>query len=366
MGANTSILKPTNEPFEVSLPNGTVVDINTKEGANAFLRGGSSDCISSNIKEIAKLRKKETLNAHDKAQLEKLYTFVDCLAEKGDPEIFRAKIQESGIQDWLSYITDEFERFSKKRIWILAGRLEPDDCSVLLFCVAMFERHVVPTSLVFGSKFFHVLANFLKARHEDGDENDRLYMCICGAVGKIIEGALDTALYHDNSWSTEKIFKKWEASGMLEQILLCATVPAEVPLGSAVFLMSQDGFGCVLMKLKSCSDFVIQTFKSGQPCGDTLKAILAGRAGSKRIRPDMRNIFQGIATLAGTMDAKASKARSASRETCQHCGESETPLSVCGGCSSANYCSKECQKADWKSHKPYCRKGTKVDRDRKI
>jgi len=42
---------------------------------------------------------------------------------------------------------------------------------------------------------------------------------------------------------------------------------------------------------------------------------------------------------------------------CKKCGGLGNPkLLVCGGCKSADYCSADCQRADWKAHKGTCRK----------
>ncbi|KAF5325093.1 hypothetical protein D9619_010016 [Psilocybe cf. subviscida] len=44
---------------------------------------------------------------------------------------------------------------------------------------------------------------------------------------------------------------------------------------------------------------------------------------------------------------------------CQHCYKSRmsggAKLSKCGGCKIAQYCSRECQKADWQKHKDQCK-----------
>ena len=46
-----------------------------------------------------------------------------------------------------------------------------------------------------------------------------------------------------------------------------------------------------------------------------------------------------------------------SRDMCARCGGSGKPkLLVCSGCKSISYCSADCQKEDWKNHKPTCKK----------
>ena len=44
-------------------------------------------------------------------------------------------------------------------------------------------------------------------------------------------------------------------------------------------------------------------------------------------------------------------------EDCAHCGCPESaihPLRYCDGCRQVKYCSQECQKKNWKSHKTFC------------
>eukprot|EP00961_Rhodomonas_salina_P289727 3914677-Rhodomonas_salina.1 len=46
------------------------------------------------------------------------------------------------------------------------------------------------------------------------------------------------------------------------------------------------------------------------------------------------------------------------RGNCAKCGvraDGSVTVSFCSGCRSVAYCSKECQKADWKAHKAACR-----------
>ncbi|KAJ7307930.1 hypothetical protein DFH08DRAFT_900553 [Mycena albidolilacea] len=41
-------------------------------------------------------------------------------------------------------------------------------------------------------------------------------------------------------------------------------------------------------------------------------------------------------------------------EMCENCTVRRIDLRRCAGCGHVRYCSKECQKAHWKQHKPYC------------
>lgn len=40
---------------------------------------------------------------------------------------------------------------------------------------------------------------------------------------------------------------------------------------------------------------------------------------------------------------------------CVNCGVQATKLRQCGACKLVGYCSTECQKADWPSHKEFCK-----------
>ena len=49
-----------------------------------------------------------------------------------------------------------------------------------------------------------------------------------------------------------------------------------------------------------------------------------------------------------------SKATLPKSATCENCKEREKKMMVCGQCRQAYYCSRECQKKDWKQHKKSC------------
>jgi len=76
-----------------------------------------------------------------------------------------------------------------------------------------------------------------------------------------------------------------------------------------------------------------------------------------------RGVDLGIATSTGW---GVDEEDSVPHETCQFCTEiCSTPLR-CSACKSATYCSAKCQKDDWRSHKPLCRKASRQDAAKQV
>ena len=110
----------------------------------------------------------------------------------------------------------------------------------------------------------------------------------------------------------------------------------------------------VIEELESCIHILTRKFKNGEPCGDTLKAILDGRDGSPNIELYIVNRLNGIARLAEAMDSTEFEARLVSGR-CSYCSVNpDVALSSCARCQFVFYCSRECQKADWVKHKLVC------------
>lgn len=320
------------------------------------------DHVSSKLKEIRKLRKKARLNARDDEKLNELQDFITEFARHADQKTFRAKIPQSELQDWLDYIIEEIKILTKKRNWISIGELSRYDFRVLRDCAESFFRHTVPVFMAFETEFFEVLSDFIKARKGNGrglPDAD-----VCDSIILIVYYAFFTAS-DDGGWSNEKIFKKLEASGMLEQILRISTVPVPVEWRGWYGL---ECFSDLLLENLQSSLYILnRKFKSGKPCGDTLKSILEGMDGDRDIQPKILNRLMGIARLVETMDPTEFKAGLAFGmcRVCSKIGDFEAPLRVCAGCRVACYCSKECQRAHWKRHKGVC-KLTKPERNNAI
>ena len=106
---------------------------------------------------------------------------------------------------------------------------------------------------------------------------------------------------------------------------------------------------------------VVARFQAGDPTlVDDYKAGLMEIARRHRAQ---KASGAGVEEEKAEDDATAARAearleRSLARRRCDVCGlqaaKTERPFQVCNGCRGRRYCSRECQKADWASHKQSC------------
>ncbi|CAJ1944861.1 unnamed protein product [Cylindrotheca closterium] len=100
-------------PRNVTLSDGSTVNISTDEGANVFLRDENSGCdvfISSTLKKIKKICNEKRLNCNEKAMLKEGWAFLSAFAIHADRDLFRAKIPRTEIQFWLEHIIDDLKK----------------------------------------------------------------------------------------------------------------------------------------------------------------------------------------------------------------------------------------------------------------
>ena len=55
------------------------------------------------------------------------------------------------------------------------------------------------------------------------------------------------------------------------------------------------------------------------------------------------------------------QAHSLKNNLCMRCGKKAPEASLCGGCKRVKYCSRDCQTAHWKEHKPICQAVKKAE-----
>lgn len=95
---------------------------------------------------------------------------------------------------------------------------------------------------------------------------------------------------------------------------------------------------------------------------DTIVMRASGLHNMDQIRQYIRE--QGVGdNITPTIQVKWTRSNTIRR--CQYCFKNDVKLSKCSSCNVVHYCSKECQKEDWKMHKIYCKsckEGSKEDK----
>lgn len=317
------------------LPDLSRVDIRTEHGANAYLQQFSQlggDCLSNDAEEISKLCSKRQLNIMDQSKLVSKNMFVGFIAQAASYDVFRKHVTRNTIMAWLNLLTEQIKKFTTNRDWINTGKLPYHDTILFDTCTGIL-RHAVPTVLAFEGEFFAAVADFVKARKGKGQALP------CEDVGYtftaiVANSYLTSTRNFDNPWTTEKVLKKLEATGILEQFLRCVTVPETYEsLGPPLHTF--------LDEFQHCIPFVSKKLKPGQPCGDVINAILEGRDGSKVKHPAVLNKLRTMMRLASSVDPEHKFGDL--NKICRNCGklDGSDALMRCARCQGAWYCSKE-------------------------
>mmetsp|Transcript_35793 Transcript_35793/g.86585 ORF Transcript_35793/g.86585 Transcript_35793/m.86585 type:complete len:438 (+) Transcript_35793:394-1707(+) len=290
----------------------------------------------------------------------KLISVFRLLPQKADRTLFRGKIPESEIQCWLDYVIEGIRGLTTNKSWIQSGHVA-DAWLLLEPCQFMF-CHGVPVVLAFESEFFQVLSSFIKVRKES-DGRAMPSTRLCNQIALLVSSAFTVSISgFDNNWSSDKSFKKLEASGILEEFLRCVTEPAPQMKGGWF-----DAVCNTLYLLELSTRILLKRFQKGKPCGDTLQAILDGKDGARS--GTSSKVMKRLQAIASASIMRATDAAEHEHDSClslaygcTNCGKliSKESIMNCAQCNT-NYCSKKCQRAEWKVHKSECKQCTKTE-----
>lgn len=359
--------------FNLQIDDGSFVNVFEEGGPDAFLRGTSLknmtifSSVVSEIKEILKkAKKKKKVNAADKGKLKGFHNFLVAVSGHSTFTLFDEKVPASEIQCWLEFTIDEIKRFTAMPKWINTGTLEKHDMDILQTCMSMFNQANVVRA-AFGSGFFRALGDMVKVRKGNNA------LMPADDVGEIIALVIANGYYTtrskfgDNSWPSERGFRKLDDCGVLEEFLRCATVPnqdavVDTQISDTVLKLTFD-------ELQACMVILQQRFKKTDACGKVVHTILAGKDGRKPPRAQIFRRLQEIAKSLNSMDQPSGELVQTAKtcRKCLKCDPSEAfqkSLMRCARCQSAYYCSKACQKADWKTHKMACEPTSKATQKR--
>ena len=197
---------------------------------------------------------------------------VDSVAQYCTPEIFAEKVSSGEIEYWMDHVIAEVNEKTKDPSWQRTGMLEQHDAFIINPCISMFQ-HYLPLMLAFEKGFFQVFHDFLAAIKAPMLPCEDVANTVCLLVSNAF--AVSTAFTKTTAWTPEKLFKKMESCGMLEQFIRCSIIPPP---------RFPHGIDRFYDELTKCTLFIKKKFKRGQPCGDVVRAILEDKDGHKKTR----------------------------------------------------------------------------------
>jgi hypothetical protein len=345
-------------PIVIHLPNGRAVDIETKAGANYFILhddGQSFEFFTSNLVDVKELcdrihkRKNKKPTRDEMDRLVMMYASAAALAGQADNDAF-AKIPQSEIQAYLEHVKVEIDRMAEPTSnWSKTGDL------VYLYEQALVQgfmylfMHQMPCKLAYEMDLFQVIAKLSSAPSKISADPAEI-------ITLLVSNALVSTFVHTGLPSTEQAFKMLESCGMLEQFIRLSVMSPS----------SEPGVLKFYDELLQCKSLVKKCFAKDQPCGEAVQEILNNsRVPNQAVLSRLKLIMSF-----NNFVKKQSEMPSGIKEGykyCRNCNkldvtlEFQNSLKRCSRCRQAYYCSRECQVADWKSHKPLCQPITRSD-----
>jgi hypothetical protein len=309
--------------FQVVLPNGRTLELCSKEGADEFVGTAGTDFISTNM------------TTRDDSRDIYVYRLMGDVAKHAFSEKIAAGIPESELRTFVKHSRDTLDTLSTDRNWLCSGKISPYH-QQLLNTLTCFLRHLSFVKIFVSDGGMEAVAKLYASR----EKNDRPCPVVAECIVHIATHFLNVVLGQQLD-SVEKSFGILERTGLLGQLIRCIPIDPEYP-----------HLAQIMEALQTCLKLIKKKLKPGTPAGDILDAVIAGKDGPINGKAKSYLVkLQSMARLANEDDDRA--------KYCSHCGTRETqvddPLMKCKRCRMIYYCNKECQVADWKSHKKMCK-----------
>ncbi len=340
------------------LPYGGYVNLLTQHGAETYIKVRTSVSpfhdFTETVEILRKYRRKSHLTEEDKRRMMYMYIVTEAFVSQPSQAVFATQIPKSEVECWFDYMNDMLPKFQKhSKLWKQVGKLEDVNDYSITTNVGFF-KHLKGLEAAFDKDFFSTLARFIASR-----EAPKLPCpSIAENVTYIVNYAFVSHLHNQQEQQGNgKFWKKMEASGLLLQYIRCSTIPQPHFEDPGIYHCYDD-------LLKNCLPLIRKKFKKGQPCGDVLHAIISGEDCKVKKNPKVMTYIRNLATLA--IAAQDIPCSIRTLRTCRNCNKGscskdfQKSLMQCGRCKQAYYCSKECQKKDWKKHKLICQEVDKA------
>ena len=253
-------------------------------------------------------------------------------------------LDESEWSFWINHVITQLRKLQMSPEWKQNGELDKNDDVMLIICSFIFLRPYElgmksseKSPLRVPKEFFHALTSCIDTLTPRLPHKD----FISHVVG------ICTIFVNNQS----NMLKLIEESGLFVQVLRCSTMS----------LNDMDSTYELYNLLTSHFNFIETKFKPGQPCGDMVRKILAGKEGHSNPDPKVLNFLQTISQLADKIQALLlddPKIGYRTEDMCEFCNtaKSKHSMKLCGQCRITYYCSKECQRKHWKTHKLDCQR----------
>ena len=266
--------------------------------------------------------------------------FLDDASEK-----YIVMLDESEWKFWFIHVSTQLRKFQTSPQWKEDGKPDKHDKIMLDICCGIFQRTfecqyrfklLEKSSLQVPKEFFHALASCIDTVRPRLPHNSFVdcFVYLCSLI-----------LVFDSDGT---MLKMMETSGLLVHAIRCSTVPLD----------NTGNIFSFYHQLSQRLSFIGKKFKAGEPCGDIVRKILAGKEGHANPDPKVLNFLQTISTLADKTNQDVpfyvSNNRLSDCHFCRTTGPKDSIMKRCSQCRKVYYCSKKCQKQDWKNHKAHC------------
>lgn len=355
------------------MPDGRRVNLGTNEGASAFfaynprfvssLTDQAKEVIASESDITGRSpRRNPPIQGAVVSDLVVLFNMLGVMAESLTPDQL-ATLDQDQFQCLVDFIKMHFTAVSGTTMWRSSGILSDSD-QELLDTIVPWLKHPMFVKLMLTSNAFAAIA-VLVARDQQGKPTmpdpkvTEVIVAITNNCVLCMEGISKMA---ETSLTLPNMLMDLERTGLLAQALRCLTVPLKHggSISQAMQFLDMIEMDARLLKKK---------FTPGQKSGDVLEELLSGKDGWKgRSNPNHSIVMCRLAALKKLANMSNTKSWRPEEDVklgriCRQCSKSglelrnedaEKRLLMCGKCKSTYYCSRECQKADWKEHKKMC------------
>jgi len=335
------LLAPFRPPMAViaEFSDGTELDLATRSGADAFLDRNNDRCYFCQLLDDIEfmLPKEETYGT---ARIAGNYCFIYYVALNGSRQKLNA---QTNHEDWLRlcrHLEEQLELLVTNEIWLRTGYL-PEHHQEMIHVLYLLLKH---------GEYAHLLAEQVAVLPKFVQLLQAREGCLSE---KMAYAAISTCFRYQSTMeevynNVERPFLELEQYGLLAQCLRALTEPGQSDDEDSV---------AFLRKLMDQSRLIRKHFRPDTPTGTMLDDILAHRVGHPRPAPLVLQLFQAIREMCTTV----STPQSGGGNICRLCAKKPTadqPLRRCARCLHTWYCSKECQRQDWKKHKKTCQATT--------